>query len=68
MQKIHVYAGMAQTKKDLPDWASAVVTVGRVPCVGEFMRVPDSKSLEVIGVIHYCNPEDGTVAGVTVKF
>jgi hypothetical protein len=32
------------------------------------MRVPDSKALEVIGVIHYCNPEDGTVAGVTVKF
>ncbi|HLA88210.1 MAG TPA: hypothetical protein VJL10_09315 [Anaerolineales bacterium] len=67
MQKIHVYAGMVQTKEDLPEWDGSILIVGRIPCVGEYVRVPDSRALEVMSVIHHHNPEDGTAAGVTVK-
>lgn len=67
MQKIHVYAGMVQTKEDLPEWDGTTLMVGRIPCVGEYVRVPDSRALEVMNIIHYHNTEDDTVAGVTVK-
>jgi hypothetical protein len=58
---------MVQTKEDLPEWDGAILIVGRVPCIGEYVRVPNSRALQVLSVIHHHNPEDGSVAGVTVK-
>lgn len=63
MQKVHIY-----DQNGLAKWDSQVVMLGRIPCVGEFVRVDDSDTpaLEVVRVIHHINDVSGTVAGITL--
>jgi hypothetical protein len=64
MQKVMVYC-----HEEPADWDGHILTLGRVPCVGELINpaIPNVKTHEVVSVTHRVDLDTGTVAAVMLK-
>lgn len=75
MQKIQIFASSVNGLKvePAPEWDAAIVVVGRIPCVGEFIDLSNLiqgmgpvELFEVVQVTHGVNVEKGTFACVSL--
>lgn len=61
-KSIQVFLNYTQDSVAKVDWDGAIIPVGRIPSVGEFIRTPHAGTFEVSRMNHDVNPELDTVA------